>query len=256
MPRVVLRERQLCGALDARDTPLQIDPPRRAEHVQMADARVDAQTLARRVPQSEIPLPWRSFFDRNERGHECGLAVDVLRADLDRFEEAERADALLCLLDRAAPEQIARHVRQSPPDDAIVHARVAGDVHGAEETDRARFGAHDHARPSRVDRLAGDANLCVRMAVVLKDFDSALARGFFQFIGESDADAKRQIARKLLAHFDGKRVEALEPDLFDDDGIFGSDCGRDASAGRDAAKQEGRAHRIRTRPTFIHVFCY
>ena len=72
-------------------------------------------------------------------------------------------------------------------------APVAGDLDGAEETDRARFGAHDHARPRRVDRLASDANLRVRMAVVLQDFYSALACGFFQFIGESDAGAKRQI---------------------------------------------------------------
>ena len=62
MPRVALRERHLCGALDARDTPLQIDAPRGTEHVQMADARVDTESLARRVPISEIPLPWRSVL--------------------------------------------------------------------------------------------------------------------------------------------------------------------------------------------------
>ena len=92
-------------------------------------------------PSAEIPLPWRPLFDRDERGHGCGLRVDIVRPDLDRLEQAERADALLRLLDRAAPEQIARRVREAPADDAIVDAPVAGDVDGAEESERARLGA-------------------------------------------------------------------------------------------------------------------
>ncbi len=211
----------------------------------MADARVDAQTLARRVPHSEIPLPWRLFFDRNERGYECGLAVDVLCPDLDRFEEAKRTNALLRLLDRAAPEQIARHIRQAPPDDAIVHALVAGDLDGAEETDCARFGAHDHTRPRRVDRLAGNANLRVRMTVVLKDFDGAFARGFFQFVGESDAGAKGQIARKFLAYFDGKRVERPRAGPLRRRRDFQERLSGDARAGRNAEKKKGGPCRLR-----------
>ena len=217
MPGVVLRERHLRGALDARDAALQVDPPRRAENVQMADARIDTETLARGVPEPEIPLPWRPLLDRDEGGHVSGPLVDVLRADLDRLEQAERADTLLCLLDRAPPEQIARRVRQPPADDAIVHAPVSGDVDGAEETDRAGFGANDDARPCRIDRLARDADLRVRIAVVLKDLYCTLARGFFHLFGERRrrraAADRPQVPR---ARPRGSDVEAVEPYFFDE----------------------------------------
>ena len=88
--------------------------------------------------------------------------------------------------------------------------------------------------------------------MVLKDFDSAFARGFFQFVGESDAGAKRQIACKFLARSDGKRVEALEPDLFDNNGIFENDFGRGMRQA--AAQQKKRAGPEQDPPHYLFVF--
>ena len=178
------------------------------------------------------------FFDRDERGHVRGPAVDVLRADLDRLEEAERADALLRLLDRAAPEQIARRVRQSPADDAIVDAPVAGDVDGPEETDRARFGAHDRrapvsrrsararCQPARTD-TRGSAGFRPRARPRL--FPASSVSVIPARSGRSSRSSSRASA--------GSGVNALQPHLFDDDGIFGANCGRRMPAGGGEQKQ-------------------
>ena len=59
---------------------------------------------------------------------------------------------------------------------AIVDAPIARDVDWTEESERAWLGAHDDARARRVDRLARDAHLRVRTAVVLEHLHGTLAR--------------------------------------------------------------------------------
>ena len=191
-------------------------------------------------PSSEIPLPWRAFFDRDERGHDCGLVVDVVCADLDRLEQAERADPLLGLLDRAAPEQIARRVRQPPADDAIVHTPVAGDVDRAEEPERARFGAQNHTRP----RSRRSARARCRPART----DSRGSEGSRRHARPQPSPASSVSAiparsgkssRRSSRTSSGKHIEALEPDFFDDDGISGSDFGWRMPAGG-GEKEQGQ----------------
>ena len=149
MPRVGLRERHLAGALDARHASLQIDPPRCAEHVQMADARVDAEPLARRrTPvRDSTSMAFRSSTVTRV-GTTAGLVVDTrgarISTDLKRPSAPMRCWVCSIALRR---NRSPGDVRQPPADDAIVDAPVAGDVDGAEKSDRAGLGAHDHARP-------------------------------------------------------------------------------------------------------------
>ena len=50
----------------------------------MADARIEAETFARGVAQTEIPLPWRSFLDRDEGGTTAGwLSMFCARISTD-----------------------------------------------------------------------------------------------------------------------------------------------------------------------------
>src|SRR5688572_19285922 len=134
MPRVSLCERHVCRSLNSGDAPLQIDPFRRSEYVQVADTCIQAETLTCGIAKPEIPLPRRPFFDRNQRRHHRRLRVDVVRANLDGFEQAQGAYALLRLLDCTAPEQIARCVGEPFANDAAIDTVVSRKVDRSEDT--------------------------------------------------------------------------------------------------------------------------
>ncbi len=145
MPRLGLRKRHLTGLLDVRDAALQIEPPGGSQKVQIADPSVQTEPLARRVAHRQIPLPRVLLFHRDQRRHFRRLIVDVVRSNLDRLEQAERADPLLSSLNRAAAKQVARRVGHPPSNDGIVDAPIARDVDAPEIPERARLRAHDDA---------------------------------------------------------------------------------------------------------------
>ena len=129
----------------------------------MADARVDAEPLARGVPDSEIPLPWRPFFDRNERRHGRGLASMFcarISTDLNRPSAPIRCCVCSIALRRnRSPGAYASRLRMMRSSTRRLPAMSTGPKNPSVPG----FGAHDHARPCRVDRLARDADLRVRV---------------------------------------------------------------------------------------------
>src|SRR5687768_5823934 len=139
MPRILLCECRLDGTFDAGDAALQINTLGGAEHIQVADARIDPQTIAGRIAKTEIPLPRCVLFNRNECGNLRRPSVDIVRANLHRLEQSSRSDALLCTLDGAAAEEIAGRKRKASADDAIVHVLIPRDVDRPEESDCARL---------------------------------------------------------------------------------------------------------------------
>ena len=124
----------------------------------------------------------------------------------------------------------------------IVDTPIAGDVDGpkypsvpgsARTITRARVG---------VDRLARDAHLRVGIAVILENLDGTLAGGLLDLVGQRRARPKRQIAFEIFTYRDGKDIESLEPNVFNDNGILGSNFRRRMPAAPRRA-QRSREHR-------------
>ena len=102
-----------------------------------------------------------------------------------------------------------------------------------EVTKRARLGAHDHARPFRIDRLARNAHLPVGIAVVLENLDRPLAGFLLDLFGQRDARPQRQLAFEIFTLGDRKHVKALESKAFNRDGIRRRGLRRRMPAGAD-----------------------
>ena len=170
-----------------------------------------------------------SLVDRYERGDHGGLIVDVVCTNFDRFEKAERTDALLRLLDRAAPEQIAGNVRQTSADDPIVDVPVAGNVDRPEDAERAGFRAQHDPGARRIDRLARDPHLRIRTPVVLQNLDGTLTAVFStSSVSATPARSGKSSARSSRTQRAARR--SLRAVLFNDDRLSGCDFRRDPGA--------------------------
>ena len=124
VPCISLREHDPRLAIDSRDPPFEIQPARRAEKIQMADARADAEPLPCGVTERQVPLPRAALFDGDGRRHLRRTRIASLSARISTDLKSPSAPiAADCARWRSA-KQIAGSVGEPPADDGSSTRRL------------------------------------------------------------------------------------------------------------------------------------